>query len=141
MVSLTWFVFTYLKTGYEVFGLQNIPDAGPALIIYYHGAIPIDLYYLIAHIYLEKGRAIKNVVDNFVFKLPGTAKYSSFVAQVLHEILLTHADSVHVSIKIILCVMCGEVNANIIHHKLTVFAVNFLVKKYRCTINCTIKDS
>lgn len=57
--------------GYEVVGMENIPDSGSALIIYYHGAFPIDLYYLMAHVYLEKGRVIHNVVDNFVFNIPG----------------------------------------------------------------------
>ena len=57
--------------GYEVVGFENIPDTGPALIIYYHGAFPIDFYYLLARVYLEKGRVIRNVVDNFVFKIPG----------------------------------------------------------------------
>ena len=52
-------------------GMEKIPSKGSVLIIYYHGAFPIDLYYLIAHIYLEKGRVIRNVVDNFVFKIPG----------------------------------------------------------------------
>lgn len=52
-------------------GLENIPDSGPALIIYYHGAIPVDIYYLISNIYMEKGRIIRNVMDNFALKIPG----------------------------------------------------------------------
>ena len=61
----------FIYAGYDVVGFENIPDTGAALIIYYHAAFPIDLYYLLANIYLEKGRVIHNVVDNFVFKIPG----------------------------------------------------------------------
>lgn len=32
--------------GHEVVGLENIPDEGPALIIYYHGTLPIDVSFL-----------------------------------------------------------------------------------------------
>lgn len=41
------------------------------MIVYYHAAIPIDLYYLMATLYLEKGRTICNVMDDFAFKIPG----------------------------------------------------------------------
>ena len=57
--------------GYEVDGLENIPITGPALLIYYHGALPVDLYYLIANLYLERGRILRNIMDNFAFKIPG----------------------------------------------------------------------
>uniref|UniRef100_A0A8C6URD2 Transmembrane protein 68 n=2 Tax=Neogobius melanostomus TaxID=47308 RepID=A0A8C6URD2_9GOBI len=36
--------------GYEIHGLEKIPDKGPALIVYYHGAIPIDYYYFLANL-------------------------------------------------------------------------------------------
>ena len=58
-------------SGYEVVGLENVPDEGPALLIYYHGAFPIDIYYLAANLYLEKKRTLKNVMDRFAFKIPG----------------------------------------------------------------------
>ena len=38
-------------------GRDNIPESGPALILYYHGAIPIDYYYLVADTLLHKGRS------------------------------------------------------------------------------------
>lgn len=43
----------------------------PALLVYYHGAIPIDLYYLISRIYLIKTKLVHTVADHFLFKLPG----------------------------------------------------------------------
>lgn len=57
-------------TGYEVHGMEKIPE-GPALIIFYHGAIPIDFYYFMAKIFIHKGRTCRVVADHFVFKIPG----------------------------------------------------------------------
>ncbi|XP_043544319.1 transmembrane protein 68 isoform X3 [Chiloscyllium plagiosum] len=57
--------------GYEVHGLEKIPDAGPALIVYYHGAIPVDYYYFLAKVIIQKGRTCHSVADHFLFKLPG----------------------------------------------------------------------
>ncbi|XP_072323850.1 DGAT1/2-independent enzyme synthesizing storage lipids isoform X1 [Scyliorhinus torazame] len=57
--------------GYEIHGLEKIPDVGPALIVYYHGAIPVDYYYFLAKVILQKGRTCHSVADHFLFKLPG----------------------------------------------------------------------
>ncbi|KAI1901406.1 hypothetical protein AGOR_G00034110 [Albula goreensis] len=57
--------------GYEIHGLEKIPDKGPALIVYYHGAIPIDYYYFLAKVILLKGRTCHSVADHFLFKVPG----------------------------------------------------------------------
>ncbi|KAJ8268626.1 hypothetical protein COCON_G00137980 [Conger conger] len=57
--------------GYEIHGLEKIPDKGPAVIVYYHGAIPIDYYYFLAKVILQKGRMCHAVADHFVFKVPG----------------------------------------------------------------------
>nr|XP_044600125.1 transmembrane protein 68 isoform X1 [Equus asinus] len=57
--------------GYEVHGMEKIPEDGPALIIFYHGAIPIDFYYFMAKIFIQKGRTCRVVADHFVFKIPG----------------------------------------------------------------------
>ena len=63
--------FSFCAAGYEVQGLDRIPDSGPALIIYYHGAVPLDIYYLIAKIYLKKRRLIYPIGDRFLFYIPG----------------------------------------------------------------------
>jgi 1-acyl-sn-glycerol-3-phosphate acyltransferase len=60
--------------GYEVSGMENIPDDTPALIVYYHGAIPIDLFYFVAKTFLFKNRVIHTVGDRFLFKIPGKYK-------------------------------------------------------------------
>ncbi|XP_067218753.1 transmembrane protein 68 isoform X1 [Chanodichthys erythropterus] len=57
--------------GYEIHGLEKIPDEGPALIVYYHGAIPIDYYYFLASVIIQKGRTCHSVADHFLFKVPG----------------------------------------------------------------------
>lgn len=58
-------------SGYEVIGLENIPDTGGALVVYYHGAIPIDLFYFLSHVFLNKNRLIYTVADKFLFRIPG----------------------------------------------------------------------
>jgi hypothetical protein len=56
---------------HEVVGFDNIPDNGPALLIMYHAALPIDAYYIDAKIFLEKKRKLKLVGDRFLFQIPG----------------------------------------------------------------------
>lgn len=61
----------YNIIGFEIDGLEKIPDKGAALIVYYHGTLPIDFYYLAARCLLEKKRHIRAVGDNFLFHIPG----------------------------------------------------------------------
>jgi len=56
---------------HDVVGLENVPDRGPALIVMYHGTLPLDAYYILAKLQLSKKRRLKIVVDHFLFKLPG----------------------------------------------------------------------
>ncbi|TMS09512.1 Transmembrane protein 68, partial [Larimichthys crocea] len=51
--------------------MEKIPNEGPALIVYYHGAIPIDYYYFLASVIIQKGRTCHSVADHFLFKIPG----------------------------------------------------------------------
>lgn len=57
--------------GYEIHGLENVPDSGPALFVYYHGTLPIDVYYVISKCLLYKKRTLHCVGDKFIFKIPG----------------------------------------------------------------------
>lgn len=59
-------------SGYEVEGLEKIPTEGPIMIVFYHGALPIDFYYLFAKVWLYRNRRVRVVADNFVFKIPGS---------------------------------------------------------------------
>ncbi|XP_062986804.1 DGAT1/2-independent enzyme synthesizing storage lipids-like [Elgaria multicarinata webbii] len=70
MVSTVWYVHGRIWNGYELHGLEKIPD-GPALIVFYHGATPLDFYYLLAVTLLRKKRIFHVVADHFVFSLPG----------------------------------------------------------------------
>ncbi|CAH1164188.1 unnamed protein product [Phaedon cochleariae] len=70
-VCALWDAHGWIWHGYEVRGLENVPDTGSALIIYYHGAIPIDLYYFLAKSICVKNRLIHTVADHFLFKVPG----------------------------------------------------------------------
>lgn len=56
---------------HDVVGLDNVPERGPALIVMYHGTLPLDVYYLLAKLQLSKRRRLKIIVDHFLFKLPG----------------------------------------------------------------------
>ena len=41
------------------------------MIVYYHGALPVDFYYLMSRVILKKKRLIRAVGDRFLFKIPG----------------------------------------------------------------------
>lgn len=71
IVAAIWDAHARIYHGYEVIGLDNIPQEGPALIVYYHGAIPIDMYYLNSRMLLQRERLIYTIGDRFLFKLPG----------------------------------------------------------------------
>lgn len=70
-LAALWDAQGWLWHGFEVEGLDNIPTDGPALIVFYHGAIPIDFYYVMSKYILYKGRLIRCVGDRFLFKIPG----------------------------------------------------------------------
>ena len=57
--------------------MEKVPDNGAALLVYYHGALPIDMYYIIAKMLLYKKRSLKNVVATFLFRLPGISYHST----------------------------------------------------------------
>ncbi|CAH1137525.1 unnamed protein product [Phyllotreta striolata] len=70
-VGALWDAHGWIWHGYEVTGLENIPKEGSALIVYYHGAIPVDIYYFIVKVIFGKNRLIHTVADHFLFKVPG----------------------------------------------------------------------
>ncbi|XP_043232826.1 transmembrane protein 68-like isoform X3 [Amphibalanus amphitrite] len=69
-VCVCWKVHGRIWHGYEVSGLENLPS-GPAIIVFYHGAIPIDHYYLLSEVLTSSGRLIKTVGDRFLYRIPG----------------------------------------------------------------------
>ena len=70
-IAAVWDAHATLYHGYEICGLEHLPKDSNGLLIYYHGAIPIDMYYFVAKIYLKYDRLIYTVGDRFLFKLPG----------------------------------------------------------------------
>lgn len=60
-----------MPSGYEIFGLDNIPSKGPALIISFHGTMPFDMYYLAAKVFLLNKRVLISVVDKGIFEVTG----------------------------------------------------------------------
>ncbi|XP_076329592.1 DGAT1/2-independent enzyme synthesizing storage lipids isoform X2 [Tachypleus tridentatus] len=66
-----WDAQGWIWHGYQVEGLENIPSQGGALLIYYHGALPIDYYYFVSKLLIHKRRVIRSVGDRFLFKIPG----------------------------------------------------------------------
>ncbi|KAL7984303.1 hypothetical protein Chor_002873 [Crotalus horridus] len=70
MLATIWYAHARIWNGYEVHGLEKLPD-GPAMIIFYHGATPIDFLYLLATVLIRKRRILHLVADHFVFLIPG----------------------------------------------------------------------
>eukprot|EP00092_Neocalanus_flemingeri_P071266 GFUD01087582.1.p1 GENE.GFUD01087582.1~~GFUD01087582.1.p1 ORF type:complete len:370 (+),score=92.61 GFUD01087582.1:112-1221(+) len=71
IVATLWDAHAWLWHGYELWGLENLPTEGGFMLLYYHGAIPVDYYYMVARVLLLKETMIHSVVDKFLFKVPG----------------------------------------------------------------------
>lgn len=44
---------------FEAIGTEHIPKQGPALVVFYHGLMPLDAWYFGLQYYLESGRSIR----------------------------------------------------------------------------------
>ncbi|XP_034284937.1 monoacylglycerol/Diacylglycerol O-acyltransferase-like [Pantherophis guttatus] len=55
---------------YEVSGVENLPKE-PAIIVYYHGAFPMDNYFFVHKIYRLTGKFLYSVIDHTLFNVPG----------------------------------------------------------------------
>eukprot|EP00075_Anas_platyrhynchos_P018788 XP_027308041.1 transmembrane protein 68 isoform X1 [Anas platyrhynchos] len=69
-VASFWDIYARIWHGYELHGVENLPE-GPGILVYYHGAIPIDYLYFLSRLFLWKKRLCLSVADHFVFRLPG----------------------------------------------------------------------
>ncbi|XP_065184671.1 DGAT1/2-independent enzyme synthesizing storage lipids-like [Sycon ciliatum] len=65
--------------GFDVSKLNNIPDKGGALLVLYHGALPLDFYFLWARVQLVKQRTMYLVSDRFMWKIPGIKPFLDIV--------------------------------------------------------------
>ncbi|XP_041484811.1 transmembrane protein 68-like [Lytechinus variegatus] len=70
-IVTAWDLLGKIWFGYEIQGLENLPKEGGAMLVYYHGTIPIDIYFIISKIRLECKRSLNLVADRFVYKLHG----------------------------------------------------------------------
>lgn len=65
--------FAEAWNGYEVRGTEHLPADGPALIVFYHGFIPIDAWYFGAWCYQHLGRLPRALGERLLFEIPGLA--------------------------------------------------------------------
>ncbi|XP_071483795.1 DGAT1/2-independent enzyme synthesizing storage lipids-like [Diadema antillarum] len=70
-VVWAWDLLGKIWFGFELHGTQNLPKEGGAILAYYHGTIPIDVYFIISKIRIWHQRAVYTVADRFVYKLHG----------------------------------------------------------------------
>lgn len=70
-IAILWECHGRIWHGYEVEGLNNLPKDKRALVVYYHGAIPVDYYYLNAKYRILNKRIMRTIAANFLFKTPG----------------------------------------------------------------------
>jgi hypothetical protein len=70
-ICVFWETQGSLFHGHEIVGLNNLPEKGGALLIYYHSVMPTDFYYVYSKSLLYRNRRMKVVADNFLFKVPG----------------------------------------------------------------------
>ena len=60
--------------GYELHGAEHIPRDGACLLVFYHGLIPLDAWYLLARLYREHGLYVRSLADRWLFRVPGLAE-------------------------------------------------------------------
>jgi 1-acyl-sn-glycerol-3-phosphate acyltransferase len=57
--------------GFEIMNLENLPLDRPVVVVFYHGLLPLDVWYAGLQIYLKTGVLIRALVDRWLFKTPG----------------------------------------------------------------------
>jgi len=70
IVSKMWRFYIYVWHGQTFLGLENIPRTGRAIIVWYHGPMPVDYIGLIAEVLGRDGRLINSVVDRSLHRVP-----------------------------------------------------------------------
>ncbi|KYQ48444.1 Transmembrane protein 68 [Trachymyrmex zeteki] len=79
MTAAVWDAHGWIWHGYEIVGLENIPQDKPVLFIYYHGALPVDIYYFTSKVFLYNSKLVRLVVDRFLFKIPGWSIFADIL--------------------------------------------------------------
>lgn len=69
-------------SGYEVYGMENLPTNSGGLLVYYHALLPYDMIFLACQYYLEHGKTLGGVVHYVICILQnGLFRVS---AQIIH---------------------------------------------------------
>jgi len=71
LIANTWSAYTSFYHDQTFIGLENIPKDSAALLIWYHGPVPVDFFGLVARIYKRDGRMVNTIVDRCLTALPG----------------------------------------------------------------------
>lgn len=77
--------FAEFYNRYEIKGLEHVPREGGALMVFYHGLVPLDFWYFGMKLYRETGRHPVALVDRWLFKTPGLAWFTRSVGGVSGE--------------------------------------------------------
>jgi len=70
-VSWLWECHGWIWHSYEIVGFENLPANKRALVVYYHGVVPVDYYYLSSRYFIKHKRTIWTIAAEFLFKTPG----------------------------------------------------------------------
>ena len=65
-----WAKYTSLWHDQRVMGMENIPSNSAAILVWYHGPVPVDYIGLLARLYLRDGRLVHSVVDRSLAQMP-----------------------------------------------------------------------
>ena len=79
IVSTMWTSYTSFWHGQTFTGLGNIPKTGGAIIVWYHGPMPVDYLGLIAEVLRRDGRIIHSVVDRCLLCVPGLGRVRKYL--------------------------------------------------------------
>jgi len=73
MPRIAKFITTIGRTynRYEIKGLEYVPRQGRAMVVMYHGLVPIDYWYFGSELFLQTGRNPIALVDRWLMKTPG----------------------------------------------------------------------
>ena len=70
-VTAAMLAFGRAWNAYEVRGAEVIPLDRPALIVWYHGLIPLDAFYFGSWFYQRHGKMVRALAERLVFEIPG----------------------------------------------------------------------
>ena len=57
-----WAKYTSLVHDHRVLGMENIPKSSGALLVWYHGPVPVDYIGLVSRLYLRDGRLVSPLI-------------------------------------------------------------------------------